>query len=161
MQDLEEMIAQCEEVREMKRALSVKMVLQGIATAQVCELLEVSPQYVSKWRVRYERADAQALRLNHRGTQGYLTAEQRQSIQAWIVGHKTLTPEGLRDHIQQQYGVLYRSKQSYYEMMHAARLSYHKSEKVNPKRDEAQVQEQRETIKKNSRSTGRRSRRVR
>ncbi len=36
--------------------------------------------------------------------------------------------------------------------MHEAGLSYHKSEKVNPKRDEEQVQERREEIKKNWRS---------
>ena len=148
MQDLDEMLAQCEDVREMKRALSVKMVLQGISPAQVCELLEVSPQYVSKWRVAYQGADAQALRLSYQGSAGYLTPEQRQDVRKWILQQTRLTPEGLRDYIQQQYGVLYRSKQSYYQMMHAACLSYHKSEKVNPKRDEAQVQEQRETIKK-------------
>jgi DDE superfamily endonuclease len=44
--------------------------------------------------------------------------------------------------------VVYQSQQSYYELMHAAGLSYHKSEKVNPKRDETLVQERREALKK-------------
>ena len=39
--------------------------------------------------------------------------------------------------------------------MRAAGLSYHKSEKRNPKRDEELVQERREEIKKNWRFTGR------
>jgi transposase len=58
--------------------------------------------------------------------------------------------------MQQQYEVVYQSAQSYYELMHAAGLSYHKSQKVNPQRDEALVQERRAAIKKNWRSTGRR-----
>ena len=55
----------------------------------------------------------------------------------------------MRDHVQECHGISYKSQQSYYELMHEAGLSYHKSEKVNPKRDEAQVQERRAEIKKN------------
>ncbi len=57
-------------------------------------------------------------------------------------------------YLQEQYSVVYQSKQSYYDLMQAAGWSYHKSEKRNPKRDEALVQERREAIKKNGRSTG-------
>ena len=42
----------------------------------------------------------------------------------------------------------YRSKQSYYALLHAARQSYHRTQKSNPKRDEALVQARREEIKK-------------
>ncbi len=55
----------------------------------------------------------------------------------------------MRDYVQEHHGVSYKSPQSYYELMHEAGLSYHKSEKVNPKRDEEQVQQRRAAIKKN------------
>ena len=38
------------------------------------------------------------------------------------------------------------SKQSYYELLDAGGMSYHRSEKRNPKRDEAQVLARREEI---------------
>jgi len=72
----------------------------------------------------------------------------------WIGGQETLSVEALRDYIEEQYGVVYRSKQSYYELLEAGGMSYHRSEKHNPKRDEAQVLARREEIKKNWRCGG-------
>ena len=53
-------------------------------------------------------------------------------------------------------GVVYQSKQSSYELLEAGGMSYHRSEKCNPKRDEAQVLARREEIKKNWGCGGRR-----
>ena len=50
------------------------------------------------------------------------------------------------------------AKQSYYELLEAGGLSYHRSEKGTPKRDEAQGLERREELKKNWRRDGRRLR---
>ena len=55
----------------------------------------------------------------------------------------------MRDYVEERYGVVYHSKQSYYELLEAGGMSSHRSEKSNPKRDEAQVLTQREEIKKN------------
>jgi hypothetical protein len=53
---------------------------------------------------------------------------------------------------------VYHSKQSSYEFLEAGGMSYHRSEKSNPKREEAQVLRRREEIKKNWRPVGTRSR---
>ena len=53
-------------MREVKRALSVKMGQQGFSPAQICQVLNVSPQYVSKWKGQYEAEGATALRLGYR-----------------------------------------------------------------------------------------------
>ena len=65
--------------------------------------------------------------------------------------------EAVRDYIEERYGVVYHSKQSYYELLEAGGMSYHRSEKSNPKRDEGQVLARREEIKKNWRRVGTRS----
>jgi putative transposase len=153
MQDLDEIINEATEVREVKRAVSVKMGQQGFSSAQICQVLNVSPQYVSKWKGQYEAEGAVALRLGHRGSEGYLEEAQWQEIVQWIGAHETLTVEVVRDHVEERYGVVYQSKQSYYELLEAGGMSYHRSEKVNPKRDEAQVLGRREEIKKNWRRT--------
>ena len=64
----------------------------------------------------------------------------------------------MRDYIEERYGVVYHSKQSYYELLDAGGMSYQRSNKSNPKRDEAQVLTQREEIKKNWQRTGMRLR---
>ena len=62
--------------------------------------------------------------------------------------------EALRDYGEEQYGVVYRSKHSYYELLEAGGMSDHRSEKHNPKRDEGQILARREEIKKNWRRGG-------
>ena len=73
--------------------------------------------------------------------------------------HETVTVEEVRDYIEEHYGVVYQSKQSYYDLLEAGGMSYHRSEKGNPKRDEAQVLARREEIKKNWQRTRTRLRR--
>ena len=156
MDSLEAIIEQSKDVREVKRAMSVKMGLSGLAPAQICQCLQVSPQYVSKWKGVYEAEGVAALGLGYRGSESYLSAEQQREIAEWIGNHETLTVEEVRDHVEEHYGVRYRSKQSYYTLLAAGGMSYHRSEKTNPKRDSDQVRERRTEIKKNWRRTKRR-----
>jgi transposase len=135
-----------------KRALSVKMGMTGITPAVISQVLNVSVQYVSKWKGIYEAAGAAGLAVGYQGSRGYLT--EHEAVIGWINGHETLSVEALRDYLEATYEVVYQSKQSYYDLLEAGGMSYHKSEKVNPKRDEAQVQQRREEIKKNWHRTG-------
>jgi putative transposase len=157
MQDLDELIIGATDAREVKRAVSVKMERQGFSAEQICQVLKVSPQYVSKWKGQYEEEGAGALQLKHRGSEGYLKEAQRQEISQWLGTQETVSVEAVRDYIEERYGVVYQSKQSYYELLEAGGLSYHRSEKSNPKRDEAQVLGRREEIKKNWQPTETRS----
>jgi putative transposase len=105
--------------------------------------------WVSKWHSIYTAEGAAGLRLRYQGSPGYLTELERKAIVAWIAQHPTLTVEAVRDYVEAQYGITYQSKQSYYDLLSAGGLSHHQSEALNPKRDETQVQAQREAIKKN------------
>ena len=154
MHDLDEIINEARDAREVKRAVSVKMSAQGFSPAQICQVLNVSLQYVSKWKGLYEAEGGEALRLGCRGSESYLEDGQRQAILRWIAARETVSVEALRDYIEEPYGVVYRSKQSYYELLEAGGMSYHRSEKANPKRDETQVLARREEIKKNWRRGG-------
>jgi transposase len=155
MSRLAELIEETKDARELKRALSVKMRQSGIGVAQVGELLEVTAQYVRKWQRRYEAGGVEALRVGYRGSESYLRGEQRQEVEEWIGTHETVSVEEVRDYIEEQYGVVYRSKQSYYEFLEAGGMSYHRTEPGNPKHEAVQVLERREEIKKNWRRGGR------
>lgn len=155
MSRLAELIKETKDARELRRALSVKMVLSGIAVAQVGELLHVTPPYVRKWQRRYESGGVEVLRVGYRGSESYLSGEQRQEVEAWIGTHETVSVEKVRDYIEEQYGVVYQSKQSYYEFLEAGGMSYHRTEPGNPKRDDVQVVERREEIKKTGGAAGR------
>ena len=63
MDDIDEIINEARDAREVKRAVSVKMSAQGFSPAQICQVLNVSLQYVSKWKGLYEAGGGAVLRL--------------------------------------------------------------------------------------------------
>lgn len=134
---------------EMKRALALKMILFNFKTEDICSLLNVSHSLVSKWKIIYENEGAGALKLNYKGGTGLLTEDQRDEIIFYLKSKPHYNVEELRDYIEHHYGVVYQSKQSYYDLLKAGGLSWHQTQAVNPKRDEAQVGRKREEIKKN------------
>jgi putative transposase len=149
MHDVDGIINEATDAREVQRAVSVKMGQQGFSPAQICQVLNVSLHYVSQWTGQYAAEGVAALRLRQRDSEGYLREEERHEIVQWIGVPETVSVEAVRDYVEDRYGVVYQSKQSYYELLEAGGMSYHRSEKNNPKRDEAQVLTQREEIKKN------------
>jgi len=155
MDSLAQMIEETTDVRELKRALSVKLGEGGMATGEIGEVLHGTPRYVRKWRGRYEREGIGVLRVGYRGSESYLSVDQGQELEDWLEGQETITLEEVRDEIEARYGIVYQSKQSYYDLLAASGLSYHRTEKGNPKRNEAQVLERREEIKKTGTALGR------
>ena len=133
---------------EVKRALAVKMIIFDFKTEDICALLNVSDSFVSKWKIRYENQGAEALKLNYKGGTGFLTEEQRYEIIFYLRQQSHYSVEELRDYIERHYGVVYQSKPSYYDLLTAGGLSWHQTQAINPKRNEAQVLQKREEIKK-------------
>ena len=139
MISVDDVINTSKDVREVKRALSVKMLQHGRTPAQIGSLLNVSIQYVSKWKAQYEAQGAVALSLAYTGKEKYITPHQEQEIIQWIQAHKTLAIAQLIEHITHTYNVTYKSKQSYYDLLDRGDMSYHRSEKANPKYNAAKV----------------------
>jgi transposase len=71
MDEIDEIINEARDAREVKRAVSVKMGAQGFSPVQICQVLNVSLQYVSKWKGWYEAGGGAVLRLGHRGSESY------------------------------------------------------------------------------------------
>jgi len=151
MFDLEDIIDVPESL-EIKRALAVKMIIYDFKTEDVCSLLDVSDSFVSKWKTIYENEGAKGLRLKYKGGTGFLTESQRFEIFFHLKNKPHYSVEELKELIERRYGVVYQSKQSYYDLLKEAGLSWHQTQAVNPKRDESQVQLKREEIKKNLRN---------
>jgi putative transposase len=156
MDKLTQFIEETRDVRELKRAVSVKLREGGMSTEAVGEVLHVPARTVRGWYQRYGREGVEGLRVQYRGSESYLSVEQRQEMEDWLGAQETITVEAVRDELEARYGIVYQSKQSYYDLMEASGLSYHCTEKGNPKRQEAQVLERREEIKKNWHRAGER-----
>ena len=148
METLDDLINNATDSRETKRALAVKMLQTGLSPQSIANLLNVSEQYISKWKIKYEKEGTLGLRLAYRGKPPYLNSAQRHQVVEWVATHDTLTIEALRDFVEDQYDVMYDSKQSYYDLLTEGGMSYHRTTATNPKYDEEKVMQKREEIKK-------------
>jgi putative transposase len=145
---LEKIISDSKIVREVKRAVAVNMVKAGLKLREVCKILNVSDAFVSKWKIIYENKGAEGLLSGYKGSKGYLDKSQKDEIKKYLETKEYLSIEELRDYIEKEYGVLYKSKQSYNDLLNSGGLSWHKTQKKNPRRNWEKVLLKREEIKK-------------
>lgn len=146
---LEAFLDQVKDKREYKRGQAVKLDLAGYARKATAAALSVSVNFVSKWRLQYNRHGAPGLALSYQGSKGYLTEEDKEQVLEWLAQQAPhVGRETLETYLESEYGVRYKSTSSYYELLHQAGISYKKRQGVNPKKDEQKVLEKREEIKK-------------
>lgn len=148
---LEEFIRQTKEAQALKRAMAVKMRTSGYSVEQIATLLGVKKTFIYTWQEVYESngQDASCFALGYRGSEGYLTAQQRQEVVQFLQQRDHYSVKELKQYLQEHYQVAYHSEQSYYELLKAGGLSWKKTQKYNPKHDAQVAGERVEAIKKN------------
>lgn len=135
LEDLNSYIQSNPDGRELKRAVAVQMFLKGFKHREIGESLGVSSGFISKWTQRYEQSGVSGLKLGYPGSNGYLGPEQRQDVIAWLKLKYYWNLTELQQHIEQEYEVIFNSKQSYYTLFEQAGISWKKTQKRNPKTD--------------------------
>jgi putative transposase len=145
-ESLSQFLQQTGNVREYKRALAVQMDQQGIASSVITSLLGVTPSFLSKWKGIFAEKGADGLYIKYRGSEGYLSPEQRDQTIRWLQDQQTWSVPALQTYLKTTFAVEYRSLQSYYDLMHAAGLSWKKTQAVNPKKKPEQIEERRKEI---------------
>lgn len=138
------------DARELKRALAVKMEQTGYSHQQIGEVLNVSVAFVTKWKGRFLDEGIDSLRLAYQGFKPYLSESQRQQVIDWLHDRAHHSVPELSAYLRDTFGVTFQSKQSYYDLLAEAKISWKKSQPTNPKADPQQVDEKRDEIKKNS-----------
>jgi putative transposase len=155
MEDVQQLIDTTRHSQELKRALAVRNTLAGRPWEEVARELGVRRTFISKWRSRYKKQGAMSLRMGYHGSQGYLSPTERQRVIAWIQAQDCWQVAAVQQEVETTYGVRYRSKQSYYALLKEARISWKKTQKVNPQGDPDQILAKRAEIQKKSRRPSR------
>jgi len=146
MKDVDDFLAECQEC---KRAFAVKLDLLGYSSTFIEHLLGVSGSFIRKWRNQYARYGIARFYMQYHGSHGYLSPHERAEVIAFLKTQEYYQVEALREYVEEEYDVVFKSKQSYYDLLHEAHISWKKTEKSNPARDEAKVLAKREALKKN------------
>jgi transposase len=137
--DLTAFLAEKRDSREYRRALAVKLALQGYLVEAIGDMLDVTPGFVSQWKKAYEAQGTAGLTLKYQGSQPYLSASQRQAVIDWLKKEQEWSVEQLHAHIETTYGVVFQSRQSYYQLLADAGITYKQAQRANPKRDEERI----------------------
>lgn len=133
MEELAEFIQSNPDPRELKRALAVQMVSQNYTYFEIQDILQVSVGFISKWRKTFEAQGVAGLVLHHRGSSGYLSTQQRQSVIDWLQQKNYWNLRELQQHVEETCEVVFASNQSYYDLFLEAGISWKKTQKYNPK----------------------------
>ena len=134
--DLTAFLAEKRDSREYRRALAVKLALLGYRYEAICEMLDVTIGFVSHSKKAYETQGTAGLTLKYQGAQPYLSASERQAVIGWLKNEQEWSVERLQEHIETTYDVVFQSRQSYYQLLADAGISYKQAQRTNPKRDE-------------------------
>ena len=148
MEDVKTFIQTTRDSRELKRALAVQNTLEGRSWEEVAQDLGVCRAFIGKWRQRYERRGVKGLELGYHPWAGYLDEMKQQAIVTWIQEQAHWDIRRIAQEVERQYGVVYKSKQSYYALLNRAKMSWKKTQKRNPSSDPGQVEAKRDEIQK-------------
>ncbi len=135
MDKLNELIKSNCDPRVLKRALAVKMTLQGYTHAQIMEILGVSSGFISKWKQHFVEEGVAGLALKYRGSEGFLSAEEREQVIKWLQAKKSWNIQELESYISEKFNVVFASRTSYYDLLEAAGISWKKSQGTHPHKE--------------------------
>lgn len=141
MATLEQFIQSNPAPRELKRALAVQMSQRGHSYREIRDVLQVSLGFITSSCQGYESNGVSGLKLNYWGTRGYLTKEQKQALFEWLAQRDHWLMEEVINQIEDAYGVVYQSPQSYYALLKEAGFSWKKAQPTHPDKDETKVEE--------------------
>lgn len=146
LDELDHFISMTRDAREIKRALAVKMKLQGKHYCEIKKILGVSHQFISKWKNCLIFEGLEHLRIKYKGRKSYLKLEEKQQLIQWLRGQKYLRLSDLRLHLQNNYNIVFESEQSYYSLFKEAGISWKKTQKKNPARNDELVEAKKKEI---------------
>lgn len=147
MEELNAFIESNPDSRELKRALAVKMTLQGYSHRQIQAILQVSSGFISKWKQAFVNKGLSGLKLGYQGSKGYLSQEEKQKVLIWLESKNTWNLEELEYYIAAEFGVIFAAKSSYYDLFHEAGISWKKTQKKNPQKNPEAVAAKKKEIK--------------
>ncbi len=136
------------------------MFLKGYKHREIGESIGVSSGFISKWSRIYEQLGVSGLKLEYCGSVGYLEPEQRQAVISWLKHKNYWNLAELQAHIEQEYGVVFDSKQSYYTLFEQAGISWKKNAKAQSEGRPSVSREKNRRLRLGWRRIGRRSSRA-
>jgi len=124
IQALDEWIKNNSDSRESKRAIVVKLTLQGWNYNSISTCINVSNGFISKWNKRFNESGLEGLKLSYKGSSGYLSKQQKQDVINWLNQNNNQGLENVKRYLSEKYGINFKSNSSYYNLIKEAQNSF-------------------------------------
>jgi len=141
IEELDDFLKKTKDGREVKRILAVKLAIEGKCHKEIEKLLKVSSSFISKWKNVVIFQGVESLKMQYKGGKSYLNKVEKQKVMEWLRGLNYCRLGDLQAYLEKEYKVVFSSNQSYYALFKEAKISWKKSQKKNPSKDEALVKE--------------------
>jgi putative transposase len=96
-------------------------------------------RFISQAKKAYETEGTAGLILKYQGSIPFLSVQDRQAVIDWLKAQQTWPVEHLQTHIETTYGIVFQSRQSYYQLLADAQITYKRSQRTNPHGDVERV----------------------
>jgi transposase len=146
IKELDEWIKTNQDSRELKRAIAVKLTLQGWTYRAIASILNVSNGFISKWKSQFEQRGINGLKLSYKGAKSYLNQEQKQEVFSWLYQQEYWDLSELECYLVEQFDVVFKSSTSYYDLLKEAKISWQKAQSKNPRQDPELVKKKNQEI---------------
>ncbi|WP_333425487.1 winged helix-turn-helix domain-containing protein [Microcoleus sp. herbarium8] len=145
---LESFIKSDRTVRELKRAVAVRMAIEGKLYHGISKIWRVSKFFIGYWKKQFKTKGIAGIKLGHKGSKGYLTSLHKTEVMEWLKNKEYWDFDELVTYLEREFGVSYKSKQSYYALLSLAKITWKKTQKINPKSNPKLVKKKRKEINK-------------
>lgn len=146
IEELDKWIKTNPDSRELKRAIAVKLSLQGWTYQAIAPILNVSLSFIGKWKTQFEDRGIPGLKLSYQGAKSYLDEEQKQKVFSWLQQQKYWDIAELECYLIDQFDVAFKSQTSYYNLLKEAKISWQKAQPKNPRQDPELVKKKNQEI---------------
>lgn len=132
---LTEFISNTRDVREWKRGEAVKLRFLRFSYREIKERLGVSTSFIAQTQRKFLTQGISGLKLGYQGSKSYLTGEEKSEIIEWLNQPKNRNVSELERHLIETYDVVFKSQQSYYQILNESQLTWQKGNRENPKKN--------------------------
>ncbi len=134
--DLTEFIDSTNNIREWKKSQAVRLNLQGWSYAEISLILKISYRSIARAKKEYKEQGVLGLKLKYKGSKSYLSEAQNNEVKTWLlekIERRNLSE--LERHLIETYDVVFKSPQSYYDILKDSQLTWQKANKQNTRKN--------------------------
>lgn len=117
VEKLDDFVKKTKDGREVKSILAAKLAIQGKCHKEIENLLKVSSSFISKWKNAAIFQGVESLKMQYKGGKSYLGKEEKKKVIEWLRRQKYCRLEDLQIYVEKEYKVIFKSNQSYYDLL--------------------------------------------